>query len=50
LERLLREFGCVNNGVAEYSIDDAAARQRIGKLISASVEAVGGLPPLDKIK
>jgi len=42
LERLMREFGCTNDEVAEYPINDPEARLRIGKLISAAVQAVCG--------
>ncbi len=42
LERLMREFGCANNDVAEYPINDPEASLRIGKLISAAVQAVCG--------
>ena len=37
LERLMREFGCTNNDIADYPINDRKARWRIGKLISAAV-------------
>ena len=50
LVRLMREFGCTNDDVAEYPINDAEARRRIGKLISAAVQAVCGPTRLDKIK
>ena len=50
LERLMREFGCTNDDVAEYSISDPEARRRIGELISAAVRAVCGPTRLDKIK
>jgi hypothetical protein len=42
LERLMREFGCTNNEVAEYPINDPEACLRIGKLISAAVQSVCG--------
>ena len=49
LERLMREFGCTHDDVAEYPINDLEARRRIGKLISAAVQAVCGPTWLDKI-
>ena len=36
------EFGCTNNEVAEYPINDPEASLRIGKLISAAVQTVCG--------
>ena len=42
LEKLIREFGCTNNDIADYPINDREARWRIGKLISAAVVAVHG--------
>ena len=50
LERLMREFGCTNDDVAEYPINDPEARRRIGELISAAVQAVCGPTRLDKIE
>jgi hypothetical protein len=50
LERLMREFGCTDDDVAEYPIDNPEARRRIGELISAAVRAVCGPTRLDKIK
>ena len=47
LERLMREFGCTNDDVAEYPPE---AGRRIGKLISAAVQAVCGPTRLDKTK
>ena len=38
----MREFGCTNNEVAEYPINDPEASLRIGKLISAAVQTVCG--------
>jgi hypothetical protein len=38
----MREFGCTNNEVPEYPIDDAETGLRIGKLISDAVQAVCG--------
>ena len=37
LERLMREFGCTNNEIADYPINDPEACCRIGKLISDAV-------------
>ena len=42
LERLMRELGCTNNEVAEYPINDPETNLRIGKVISAAVQAVCG--------
>ena len=50
LERLMREFGCTNDDVAEYPINDAEARHRIGMLISAAVWAVCGPTRVAKTK
>jgi hypothetical protein len=41
-ERLMREFGCTNNDIADYPINDREVRWRIGKLISAAAAAVHG--------
>ena len=38
----MREFGCTNNEVAEYPINDPEASLRIGKLICAAVQTVCG--------
>jgi hypothetical protein len=44
----MREFGCTNDDVAEYPINDPEARRRIGELISAAVRC--GPTRFDKIK
>jgi hypothetical protein len=38
LEKLMREFGCTNNDIADYPINDLEARRRIGELISGAVQ------------
>ncbi len=38
LERLMREFGCTNDYIADYPINDPEARRRIAKLISGAVQ------------
>jgi hypothetical protein len=38
LERLMREFGCSNDYVAEYPMNDPEARRRIGTLISGALQ------------
>jgi hypothetical protein len=42
LQRLMREFGCTNNEIADYPINDPDTRRRIGILINDAVHAVHG--------
>jgi hypothetical protein len=39
LEKLMREFGCTDDYVAEYPINNPEDRRRIGKLISGAGQA-----------
>ena len=43
LEELMHEFGCTNNYIADYPMNDPKVHRRIGRLISSAVQGQGQL-------